>query len=111
MITTFTFAYIWKEATFCWYIIWNDISFFQTTLLVNCNIASCPKKFGGLGVREARLTNISLLRKLIWSLINEKDKFWVQVITRIFGQSFHLAKQHCQGVHSLDGVCKEQWMP
>ncbi|KAJ1389283.1 hypothetical protein SESBI_38405 [Sesbania bispinosa] len=39
-----------------------------------------PKKEGGLGVRESRCTNTSLLGKLVWDFIHKEDKFWVRVL-------------------------------
>ena len=48
--------------------------------MVNWKEVTKPKKVGGLGMREARLTNISLLGKLVWALEHHKDKFWVQVV-------------------------------
>lgn len=38
-----------------------------------------PTRRGGLGVRLARSQNISLLGKLIWELIHNPEKLWVQV--------------------------------
>jgi len=32
------------------------------------------KRFGGLGIREARIINVSLLGKLVWSMLHHKEK-------------------------------------
>ena len=45
-------------------------------------------------MREARLTNISLLGKLVWALEHHKDKFWVQVVaTRYLKDNYLLGAQ------------------
>lgn len=36
---------------------------------VGWNVVTTPKKLGGLGVREARIINVSLLDKFIWQLM------------------------------------------
>ncbi|KAK7282210.1 hypothetical protein RIF29_10825 [Crotalaria pallida] len=36
---------------------------------------------GGLGIRCAHLANIVMLGKLIWSLLHDRGKFWVHVLT------------------------------
>lgn len=41
--------------------------------LVNWDIVTWPKHDGGLGIRDSRLTNISLLGKLIWSMLHEES--------------------------------------
>lgn len=38
-------------------------------------------EFGGLGVRETRLSNMALLGKLVWSLLQEKNHLSVQVVS------------------------------
>lgn len=39
-----------------------------------------PGKYGGLGVREARLANILLLGKLVWQVFNSPYKLWVNIL-------------------------------
>lgn len=48
--------------------------------LVNWNMVSLPKMHGGLGIREARLSNTAMLGKLVWSLLHDKDKLWIQMM-------------------------------
>lgn len=48
--------------------------------LVNWNIIAIPKACGGLGIREACLMNVSLLGKLIWSLLRDNNKLWTRDI-------------------------------
>ena len=39
-------------------------------------------RFGGLGIREARLTNLALLDKLVWNMLHNKYKLWVKILSR-----------------------------
>ncbi|KAJ1421151.1 Endonuclease/exonuclease/phosphatase superfamily [Sesbania bispinosa] len=39
-----------------------------------------PKRRGGLGVRDTCSTNTAMLGKLVWALLTQEDKFWVQVL-------------------------------
>ncbi|MCH81431.1 RNA-directed DNA polymerase (Reverse transcriptase), partial [Trifolium medium] len=48
--------------------------------LVGWDKITKPKKLGGLGIRKARDANTSLLGKLIWSIHQNNDVLWVQVI-------------------------------
>lgn len=40
-----------------------------------------PRQYGDIGFRDTRLTNMALLGKLVWSLVNDRDKLWVQVLS------------------------------
>nr|KYP38498.1 hypothetical protein KK1_040270 [Cajanus cajan] len=47
--------------------------------LVGWNTITRPKEFGGLGIRESRQVNISLIGKLIWDLLHSPQKPWVKI--------------------------------
>lgn len=49
--------------------------------LLNWEVLTTPRNLGRLGIRDMKLTNLALLGKLVWSLLHERDKLWVQVIT------------------------------
>jgi hypothetical protein len=49
-----------------------------------------PRRFGGLGVRIARLQNVSLLGKLIWEVSNSPGKLWVKLFTDKYTKGRHL---------------------
>nr|KYP44514.1 Putative ribonuclease H protein At1g65750 family [Cajanus cajan] len=51
---------------------------------VSWDVVTQPKAFGGLGVREARRVNVSLLGKLIWDLLMAPQKPWVHIISNIY---------------------------
>jgi len=48
---------------------------------VKCRAVISPEKFGGLASREARLSNIALLGKLVWNLIYDPQNFWARVLS------------------------------
>ncbi|KAJ1428203.1 Ribonuclease H-like superfamily [Sesbania bispinosa] len=49
--------------------------------LIGWDRISVPRKDGGLGLRRARLSNTSLLGKLVWKMMHERDSLWVQVLS------------------------------
>ncbi|MCI00244.1 LINE-1 reverse transcriptase like [Trifolium medium] len=44
-----------------------------------------PKERGGLGIRNLRLVNVSLLTKWRWRLLTSQDMFWVKVLKAKYG--------------------------
>jgi ribonuclease HI len=48
--------------------------------LVGWNKITQPRRFGGLGVRIARLQNVSLLGKLVWEILHSPSKLWVNIV-------------------------------
>nr|KYP51246.1 Putative ribonuclease H protein At1g65750 family [Cajanus cajan] len=44
---------------------------------VSWDVVTQPQEFGGLGVREARKVNVSLLGKLVWDMLTAPQKPWV----------------------------------
>jgi hypothetical protein len=59
--------FIWKGA--------ND----RGVHLVGWNKIAKPKQIGGLGLRKAREANICLLGKLVWDLVQNNNKLWVNI--------------------------------
>lgn len=60
--------------------IWKNNNDGRGIHLVNWNTVSSPKQYGGLGVREARISNTALLGKLVWNLMHNSNKLWVEVL-------------------------------
>lgn len=60
--------------------VWGNNNSDHSWSLVNWHTVTSPKKFGGLGLRDTRLANFALLGKMVWSLLHEENKLWVQVI-------------------------------
>ncbi|CAJ2628591.1 unnamed protein product [Trifolium pratense] len=60
--------------------IWRDANNKGIHLMSWKKIA-CPKKLGGLGLRSARDANTCLLGKLVWDILQSKDKLWVNIFS------------------------------
>ena len=54
---------------------------FGVAIEVGWNKMVKPQAFGGLGMRQARLMNVSLLDKLVWNILNCPDSLWVQILS------------------------------
>ena len=53
---------------------------------MNWDQVTKPKRYGGLGIREARQTNIALLSKIIWHLLVGDGGLWGAVLShKYFG--------------------------
>jgi len=65
-----------------------------------------PKRFGGLGIREARLTNLALLGKLVWNMLHNKDKLWVKVLSHKYmgNTSLWMNKKHNKSPITWRGI-------
>jgi hypothetical protein len=61
--------------------LWGGDGLSRTWNHVNWNMVTTPKRFNGLGIREARLTNLALFGKLVWNMLHYKDKLWVKVLS------------------------------
>lgn len=59
--------------------LWGSQGSNRSLNLVRWSTVTSPKKYGGMGLCDSRFTNIALLDNLVWSLLNELDKLWVQV--------------------------------
>lgn len=55
--------------------------------MVNWEKVTNPKKYGGTGLRVARLSIIALLGKLVWNLLYNGNKLWVQVLSHKYMSS------------------------
>ena len=76
--------------------LWGGNGLSRTWNYVHWNMVTTPKRFGGLGIREARLTNLALLGKLVWNKLHNKDKFWVKVLSHKYmgKKSVWMNKKH-----------------
>lgn len=48
--------------------------------LINWKTVTKPRKWGGLSIRGARHQNVALLGKLVWDLLNQSSKLWVNIL-------------------------------
>jgi hypothetical protein len=46
-----------------------------------------PRKDGGLGIKDLRLVNISLLTKWRWKLLSHDDEVWKEVVVAKYGHN------------------------
>nr|KYP47469.1 Putative ribonuclease H protein At1g65750 family [Cajanus cajan] len=60
--------------------LWAKVGSSRCWSLVGWNIVTRPKELGGLGIRESRQVNVSLIGKLIWDLIHSPHKPWVKFL-------------------------------
>jgi hypothetical protein len=77
---------VWKEVvkiqrTF----LWGGLSKRNKTCWVSWEDICKPKKEGGLGIRDLRLVNISLLAKWRWKLLSCDRALWKDVIIAKYG--------------------------
>ena len=52
--------------------LWGGDGISRTWNHVNWNMVTTLKRFGGLGIREVRLTNLAMLGKLVWNMLHNK---------------------------------------
>ena len=67
--------------------IWNGKMGARSLNLVNWNTLISPRRFGGLAVRDACSTNLSLLGKLIWELMQNSAKCWARLVHHKYMQN------------------------
>ncbi|MCH96738.1 RNA-directed DNA polymerase (Reverse transcriptase), partial [Trifolium medium] len=77
--------------------VWKKIRRIQGEFLWGCtrrgnkvswikwDVVCLPKRKGGLGVRDVRMINISLLAKWRWRLLNNDEAVWKEVIRSKYG--------------------------
>lgn len=54
---------------------------------VKWQIVTMPKRNGGLGARRAREANTAMLGKLVWDVLQQTDKLWVNLISTKYVQN------------------------
>nr|KYP70239.1 Putative ribonuclease H protein At1g65750 family [Cajanus cajan] len=65
--------------------LWGDTSHNKKVHTVSWSVICQPKNQGGLGIRNMRDMNMAFMMKNCWSMITEKDKLWVQVLSSKYG--------------------------
>lgn len=53
---------------------------------VKWSVVCKPKKEGGLGVRDVRAVNLSLLGKWKWHLLTDRRALWKEVLEEKYGR-------------------------
>jgi hypothetical protein len=65
--------------------LWGGLSLKRRISWVKWEDICRPKKEGGLGIRDLRLVNLSLLAKWRWKLLSNDDEVWKNVIVAKYG--------------------------
>jgi hypothetical protein len=65
--------------------LWGGVSNRRKINWVKWEEVCKPKKEGGLGVRDLRLTNLSLLAKWRWKLLQPEEEFWKSIVSAKYG--------------------------
>ncbi|KAK2413278.1 hypothetical protein QL285_036006 [Trifolium repens] len=65
--------------------LWAGLSKTSKTCWVKWEVICRPKKEGGLGVRDLRLVNISLLSKWKWKLLSCDNEVWKDIVVARYG--------------------------
>ncbi|KAF1883361.1 hypothetical protein Lal_00042249, partial [Lupinus albus] len=60
--------------------LWDGDANKRSLNLVKWEIITMNTKYGGLGIRDTHLANISLLGKLSWNMIQWSNKLWCKVL-------------------------------
>jgi hypothetical protein len=78
---------VWKEVVKIQRkFLWGGLSNRNKTCWVKWDDICKPKSEGGLGVRDLRLVNISLLTKWRWKLLSSVNEVWKEVIVAKYGE-------------------------
>jgi hypothetical protein len=66
-----------------------------------------PRKDGGLGIKDLRLVNISLLTKWRWKLLSHDDEVWKEVVVEKYGHN--LIGNVNPGRHLMPRTASKWW--
>jgi hypothetical protein len=66
--------------------LWAGLAKTNKTCWVKWDVICRPKKEGGLGVRDLRLVNISLLSKWKWKLLSCENELWKEIVVARYGK-------------------------
>lgn len=66
--------------------LWNDKDGSKKTHLVRREMAKCNKDNGGLGVKDLKMLNASLLMKWMWQFGYEKLALWRIIVAEKYGE-------------------------
>nr|KYP74203.1 Putative ribonuclease H protein At1g65750 family [Cajanus cajan] len=86
-LPTYTMQTLWLPQTICNDIdkvsrnfIWGKEGATRSLNLVSWKKVIAPRRYGGLGIRDTRMANISLLGKLVWGLLVGKPSLWREIL-------------------------------
>jgi hypothetical protein len=70
--------------------LWGGVGGGRKINLVKWSKVCQPKEKGGLGIRDIKLVNLSLLAKWRWSIIQGDDTLWIAVLKEKYGSTVEL---------------------
>jgi hypothetical protein len=79
--------------------LWSGLEKKLKICWVNWDTVTTPKIDGGLGVRDLRRVNLSLLAKWRWRFLNNERSSWKLVLEAKYGDRLahaHLHQEHCE---------------
>ncbi|XP_024639915.1 uncharacterized protein [Medicago truncatula] len=65
--------------------LWGGVGVGRKINWVKWSKVSQPKDKGGLGIRDIRLVNLSLLSKWRWRILQGEDALWIKVLKEMYG--------------------------
>jgi hypothetical protein len=78
---------VWKELVRIQRVfLWAGLANTNKTCWVKWEVICRPKKEGGIGVRNLRLVNISVLAKWKWKLLSRDFELWKEVVVARYGR-------------------------
>ncbi|MCH85694.1 LINE-1 reverse transcriptase like [Trifolium medium] len=84
--------------------LWSGLSNRSKISWVKWDDVCKPRKEGGLGIRDLRITNISLLAKWRWKLLQPEPEFWKDIVVAKYGEhvvgTSNLGEDHISRVGS-----------
>jgi hypothetical protein len=66
--------------------LWGGVEGGRKINWVKWSLVCQPKEHGGLGVKDVRLMNLSLLAKRRWRLVNGENALWKEVLVERYGR-------------------------
>ncbi|KAK2354046.1 hypothetical protein QL285_091613 [Trifolium repens] len=77
---------VWKEVVkIQWNFLWGGLSKKNKTCWVKWSDICKPRKNAGLGIRDLRMVNLSLLAKWRWKLLSNNEEVWKEVVKAKYG--------------------------
>jgi hypothetical protein len=99
---------VWKELIKIQRVfLWAGLSKHSKTCWVKWDVICKPKKEGGLGVRNLRLVNVSLLAKWKWKLLSRDDELWKDVVVARYGRD--VMGKKCLGENDITSKGSLWW--
>ena len=65
------------------------------------SVVANPRKYGGLGIRRARLANITPLGNLVWAFLASPQKLWVQILSSKYLKGQLILHATAKGINSV----------